>query len=358
MSRSQLSVLVKHQEHCNIDSFPLRFGFTFDEDMECTLLLQSKARQDHRYENRSLYDGVLIHPENDEYFHGSFVVAENSGNNVLVTAWRNDIDTEYYLSAVMKMLRKSGALTTQDLLNFHPRYQDKQLNSHADLVLALSENKSSREVSRIQQDASQAVMDAQSRIHELELKNQKLEMEVTNLQQKSEIKDLLHEVRLTQATVSNPGHQSTSNDSQGKGNFWKGISAALAVSFIAVGGFVGYQTMSSDTTNSNATSLSAPPESAITPDSALRFVDTHATVCGKVVQITDFAKGSYLNFDRMFPQTEFSVVIWKSDVNHVAQNEPLYTTYSNQNVCVTGEVSSYNGRAQIIVKNPQQLATY
>ncbi|MEZ9835364.1 sulfatase [Vibrio breoganii] len=357
MSRSQLSVLVKHQEHCNIDSFPLRFGFTFDEDKECTLLLQSKARQDHRYENRSLYEGVLIHPETDDYFHGSFVVAENSGNNVLITAWRNDIDTEYYLSAVMKMLRKSGVLTTQDLLNFHPRYQDKQLNSHADLVLALSENKSSREISRIQQDASQAVLDAQARIHELELKNQKLEMEVTNLQQKSEIKDLLHEVRLTQATVNNTPQQGTVKTEAHSG-FWKGISAAVVAAIVAVGGFVAYQSMSSNDANSSVTNLSAPPKSAITPDSALRFVDTHSTVCGKVVQITDFAKGSYLNFDHTFPQTQFSAVIWKSDLNHVVQDSSLYTTYSNQNVCVTGEVSSYNGRAQIIVKNPQQLATY
>ncbi|CAM3031207.1 sulfatase [Vibrio rarus] len=357
MSRSQISVLVKHQEHCNIDSFPLRFGFTFDEDMECTLLLESQARQDHRYEDRSVYDGVLIHPETDERFYGTFVVADNNSSNVLITAWRNDIDTEYYLSAVMKMLRKSGALTTQELLNFHPRYQDKQLNSHADLVLALSENKSSREVSRIQQNASKAVMDAQSRIHELELRNQKLEMEVTNLQQKNEIKDLLHEVRLTQVTVNNASNHGASKPKE-YGGFWKGISAVLIVVCAVIGGMLAYQSLTNDAPNASVTRLKSSPESAITANNALRFVDTNATVCGKVVQITDFAKGSYLNFDHTFPQTQFSVVIWKSDFNHVAQGRSLYTTYSNQNVCVTGGITSYKGRAQVIVKNPQQLATY
>lgn len=55
MSRAQLEVLVKHKEHCNIDSFPLRFGFTLDRDMSCTLLLESEAKNDDRYETRSVY---------------------------------------------------------------------------------------------------------------------------------------------------------------------------------------------------------------------------------------------------------------------------------------------------------------
>ncbi|MDN2481171.1 sulfatase [Vibrio agarivorans] len=357
MSRSQLSVLVKHQEHCNIDSFPLRFGFTFDEDMECTVLLESKGRQDHRYEDRTLYEGVLIHPLTDDRFYGTYVIANNNASNVLITAWRNDIDTEYYLSAVMKMLRKSGVLTTQDLLNFHPRYESKQLNSHADLVLALSENKSSHEVSRIQQDASQAIMDAQSRIHELELKNQKLEMEVTNLQQKSEIKDLLHEVRLTQATANSASYH-FNHVTHEKKPFGKGISAALAALCVGIGGIVTYQAMSGGTVGDIAPKTSTPPSSALTPDIALRFVDEYATVCGTVVQITDFAKGSYLNFDRTFPNTQFTAVIWNSDFKHVTQDQSLYTTYSNKNVCVSGKVSSYNDRAQIVLKNPKQISVY
>ncbi|GEA51445.1 hypothetical protein VIN01S_22490 [Vibrio inusitatus NBRC 102082] len=353
MSPAQLSVLVKHQEHCNIDSFPLRFGFSLKEDTECVLLLESKAKTDSKYKGRKVYEGTLIHPESDNYFPGTFVVAENNHRNVLVTAWRNDIDTEYYLSKVMQSLRESGVLTTGDLLAFHPRYKNNELTTHADLVLALSQNKSASQVRLIEQRAEAAVVETKARIEELEQQNQHLEMQVSTLKQQSELKDLLHEVRLTQATTSNGA-----SSQDGKGSFWKGVSIALAIGVVAVGGIVAYQFMNEPVPSSNTTMLSEPPAGAITPDSALRFVDTHATVCGKVVQITDFAKGNYLNFDRMFPQTEFSVVIWKSDANHVAQDESLYTTYSNQNVCVTGEVSSYNGRAQIIVKNPHQLAVY
>ncbi|MFA0082810.1 sulfatase [Vibrio breoganii] len=353
MSSSQLSVLVKHQEHCNIDSFPLRFGFSLEEDTECVLLLESEAKTNSKYKGRKLYEGTLIHPESDDYYSGTFVVAENNNRQVLVTAWRNDIDTEYYLSKVMQSLRESGVLDTSALLAFHPKYKNNELTTHADLVLALSQNKSASQVRLIEQRAEAAVADAKAKIEKLEQQNQHLEMQVSTLKQQSELKDILHEVRLTQASTNT---EASSSDE--KGSFWKGVSMALAFGAVIVGGFVAYQSMDKSVASSNPTALSEPPVGAITPDSALRFVDTHATVCGKVVQITDFAKGNYLNFDRMFPQTEFSVVIWKSDVNHVAQDESLYTTYSNQNVCVTGEVSSYNGRAQIIVKNPHQLSVY
>lgn len=91
------------------------------------MLLESESTQDARYEDRALYQGELIHPESDERYYGTFVVAQNRGRNTLVTAWRNDIDTEYYLSAVMKMLREAKVLDTQELLKLHERYKRNQL---------------------------------------------------------------------------------------------------------------------------------------------------------------------------------------------------------------------------------------
>ncbi|GAM73626.1 hypothetical protein JCM19241_3081 [Vibrio ishigakensis] len=292
----------------------------------------------------------MIHPETDEYFSGTFVVGDAKGGKVLITAWRNDIETEYYLSAVMKLLRKQGELTTQDLLRMHPRYQSKDLTSHADLVQALSENKSAKQIGFIQQQADLAVAEAHDTISSLEQKNDQLSAKVAELKQQGELKDL--EVRLVQ-TILQSQNTVSSNSNNG---FWKGISLALALAVAGFGGWFAYHTTASNSVESVA---SAPaPKTAVTTDEAIQYEGSSTTVCGKVVQITDFNKGSYLNFDKVFPQTQFTAVIWNSDLRNVTQDQSLYTTYSNQEVCVTGLVGSYKGRAQIVVKNPAQMSIH
>lgn len=358
MSRSKITVFVNHKEHCNIDSFPLRFGFTFTEDMECTLLLESESTQDARYEDRTLYQGALIHPESDERYYGTFVVAQNRGRNTLVTAWRNDIDTEYYLSAVMKMLREAKVLDTQELLKLHERYKRNELTSHASLVLALSENKSAAQVSHLQQQADFAINQTKAQLRELERENEYLKMRNTSLQQQGELKELIHQMKSSKSA--------TNSHSTAKDTNWKVIVAVLVTLLVAVLIYVlssqskHIDALSQTSSNSatNPSNVSNAPIIAMSSNQAISRVGEFGTVCGKIVQITEFDKGTYLNFDKPFPNMPFTAVIWRSDHKRVVQDTNIYTRFSNQHTCVTGQITQYKNKAQIFVKNPDQLTVH
>ncbi|MGF1719128.1 sulfatase [Vibrio kyushuensis] len=351
MSQSQISVLVKCNEHCNIDSFPLRFGFTLNEDNDCILLLEDKPKTDRRFEDRLIYQATMIHPITNERYSGTFVVRESAKGKVLVTAWRNDIETEFYLSEVMKMLRKSGVLSTQQLLDFHPNYEKKNLNSHADLVLALSANKSALQIQNIQEQAQLAVNRTEALLRELTLENTHLKLQNTALKQQNEITELLEEVR-----------------SKNMSGFWIGMSVTLAAVIFAVGFFVLGSNIKSPDSNissdQNAVQVTTtseslwPPAYAVSTKNAINHVDSAKTVCGTVTQVTDFAKGTYLNLNKSFPNTLFTAVIWNSDKERVLDEQHSFHGLLDSKVCVSGKISSFNNRAQIVVKSKSQLVWY
>ncbi|MDN3663387.1 hypothetical protein [Vibrio agarivorans] len=125
-------------------------------------------------------------PDTDRVEQATFVVLKDNEEFRLVTAWRNDGNTEFYLSEVMKSLRKAGELSVEDLLAFHPRYKEGKLCSHAELVLALSANKSSEQIAKIQSQSELAVQRAQEEIDLLRKENRELKKENMILKQQIE----------------------------------------------------------------------------------------------------------------------------------------------------------------------------
>ncbi|CAM4440566.1 cell division protein ZapB [Vibrio agarivorans] len=186
MFPSVLNVLVKHKEHCNLDSFPLRFGFSFATDQILTLKRESAADNSRQQNNRWKFKGTMTLPDTDRVEQATFVVLKDNEEFRLVTAWRNDGNTEFYLSEVMKSLRKAGELSVEDLLAFHPRYKEGKLCSHAELVLALSANKSSEQIAKIQSQSELAVQRAQEEIDLLRKENRELKKENMILKQQIE----------------------------------------------------------------------------------------------------------------------------------------------------------------------------
>ncbi|WP_299792355.1 hypothetical protein [uncultured Shewanella sp.] len=152
-----ISVKVKANQHCNLDSFPLRFGFTFEHDTSIELKIISGPKADPRHHDRFLYNASIEHPQSKQQLSGKFVIHDNGRTNSLVTAWRHDSDTEYYLSSVMKDLRKSGDLTPTILLGFHETYIKGSLRTHSDLVRELTKHRSSNEISQIERTARQSI---------------------------------------------------------------------------------------------------------------------------------------------------------------------------------------------------------
>ena len=81
-----------------------------------------------------------------------------------------------------------------------------------------------------------------------------------------------------------------------------------------------------------------------------------ALVCG-VIASTRYAHQSrgaptYLNFDKPYPENEFTVVVWGNDRdNFPYKPEDL----KNHHACVYGRIDDYRGKPQIIAIRPEQI---
>src|SRR5262249_52969769 len=85
---------------------------------------------------------------------------------------------------------------------------------------------------------------------------------------------------------------------------------------------------------------------------AAAHVGQMATVQGVVVNVHISSKGNaFLNFGHAYPDQVFSGVIFASSV---AQFGDL-TRYQGKQVQVTGQISLYKGKPEIILETPYQL---
>ena len=94
----------------------------------------------------------------------------------------------------------------------------------------------------------------------------------------------------------------------------------------------------------------------ITAAEAKDHVGETRTVCGKVVS-THFASKSkgeptFLNLDEPYPKEVFTILIWGSDRAKFGAPE---TKYKDASVCVTGKITSYKGKPEIIAADPRQI---
>jgi hypothetical protein len=94
----------------------------------------------------------------------------------------------------------------------------------------------------------------------------------------------------------------------------------------------------------------------ITATEAKDHVGETRTVCGKVAS-THFASKSkgqptFLNLDEPYPKEVFTILIWGSDRAKFGTPE---TKYKDARVCVTGKITSYRGKPEIIATEPSQI---
>lgn len=90
---------------------------------------------------------------------------------------------------------------------------------------------------------------------------------------------------------------------------------------------------------------------------AAKHIGETATVCGTVAS-SNYAAGSrgqptFLNLDRPYPNYVFTAVIWGDSRNKFST--PPERAYDGQAICVHGNISSYRGKPQIEVSNPDQI---
>lgn len=87
-----------------------------------------------------------------------------------------------------------------------------------------------------------------------------------------------------------------------------------------------------------------------------QHIGEHATVCGVVASSrylsSSRSKPTFLNLGKPYPNEDFTVVIWPDDRPKFGHPEE---TYLHKNICVSGEITPYKGKAQIIARNPSQI---
>ena len=91
---------------------------------------------------------------------------------------------------------------------------------------------------------------------------------------------------------------------------------------------------------------------------ASTYVGQSTTICDRVTSafFAEKSEGSptFLDFGPPYPRNTFSVVIWKED--RAKFNEPELT-YLDHQVCVTGEVATFKGKQQIVLRDPAKIKT-
>jgi hypothetical protein len=94
----------------------------------------------------------------------------------------------------------------------------------------------------------------------------------------------------------------------------------------------------------------------LTPVEAKDHIGDRATVCGKVAS-THYAKSSkgeptFLNLDEPYPKEIFTILIWGSDREKFGAPE---NDYKGLQVCVTGKITSYRSRPEIVASERGQI---
>ena len=94
----------------------------------------------------------------------------------------------------------------------------------------------------------------------------------------------------------------------------------------------------------------------ITAAEAKDHVGETQSVCGKVVSTHYAAKSkgepTFLNLDEPYPKEVLTILIWGSDRAKFGAPE---TKYKDARVCVTGKITSYRGKPEIIATEPSQI---
>ena len=94
-----------------------------------------------------------------------------------------------------------------------------------------------------------------------------------------------------------------------------------------------------------------------TADQASEHVGEFATVCGTVAsaKYVSSAKSAptFLNLDKPYPKHIFTIVIWGTDRRKFEQAPDQ--EFRDKRICVTGTITEYKGKPEIVVRNPSQI---
>jgi hypothetical protein len=102
--------------------------------------------------------------------------------------------------------------------------------------------------------------------------------------------------------------------------------------------------------------LNAEDDPVISAAEAREYIGALAMVCGVVADAyyaqTTNGRPTYLNFDKPFPDAEFTAVVWEEDREAFPYSPEAL---EGLKICVYGKISRYKGRPQMKLIRPEQV---
>lgn len=135
------------------------------------------------------------------------------------------------------------------------------------------------------------------------------------------------------------------------------VIAGIIVAAVIVGGLIYFSNSGSNINQQQGASLSIPQkqfpnESVVNFREAPNHIGEYVVIRGLVDNVFISNKGTnFLNFCPNYKTCPFSAVIFNSDVYKFSS----VRAYEDRIVEISGTVTTYQGRAQIIIKDPYQI---
>lgn len=96
-------------------------------------------------------------------------------------------------------------------------------------------------------------------------------------------------------------------------------------------------------------------ELAIDSSKSAFHVGETVMVCGTVSQVTEFRKGTYLNFGDRYPRQHIAVVVWNTNADGFRERFGSLQSFEGRRACARGEITEFRSALQMKVSNPQFL---
>jgi hypothetical protein len=95
-------------------------------------------------------------------------------------------------------------------------------------------------------------------------------------------------------------------------------------------------------------------QKSISIDSVKNYLGEKVSVCSKVYGIKSTDKVTFINLGAAYPNSPLTIVIFAKDL--VNFKETPSSLYTDKNICVTGTLKDYNGKPEIIISKPDEIA--
>lgn len=97
----------------------------------------------------------------------------------------------------------------------------------------------------------------------------------------------------------------------------------------------------------------AKSQTLILAKDAAQYVGKNITVCDSVYSTKALEKLTLINLGGAYPKELLTVVVNKDDINKFS-SEPA-SMFLGNNICITGTISEFKGKFQIVVTEPKQI---